>query len=241
MHVRSQLSLVLLALALFAASSVSAQESTESAKEPTKPAKESTKDKASRERSGCICVRFMYADLGETQVYYAHEYDECLEELCPFPNVVYYTGTVTDPDQICPYECMSKEGLRESERLTEQPKLSAAKPRDFNIHEDWDPDVQLNPHVRKDDLDYFERWMPIPDQNGDGDEELIPIKIFVTRVHGASITAVATFGVEVTNVGADARRIRSDRVHLVDGYTHLYRVDLTGHHYCLVLIADQAP
>jgi hypothetical protein len=242
MHVRSQLSLVLLALVLFTASSTSAHEPTKAAKESTKSwkertksaqertiaAKEPTKDQASRERGGCVCIKFLHADLGDTQVYYAHEYDECLEELCPYPNVVYYTGTDLPVDQQCPDECLRHaqlETLLQEGQADDQPGLGAAKPENFDIYAPGDPDIRLNPDLPKSPKGCLTGIMHT-EEEGD-----ILVKIFFTRMRSLTVTAVACIGVEVNHV-TDIQFERDGE--LLDGFDHVYQIQLNSSP-CLVI------
>jgi hypothetical protein len=193
--------------------------------QPVRGQEKAIKDQS--KRSGCVCIKFMYADLGETEIYYAHEYDECIEELCPFPYVTYYTGSNLPVNQQCPDGCLSKSKLKR--QGTEQPKLDAAKPDDWDIHDDGDDEVKLNSEVWTRPKGSITRIMVTED----GDE--IPIKIFFTKVRSLSVTAVAAFGVEVEEVEDDEREVTGK---LVEGFDHLYCIQLTPQHQCLVVTAQ---
>jgi hypothetical protein len=171
----------------------------------------------------------MYADLGETQLYYAHEYDECIEELCPYPYVTYYTGTGLSVNQQCPDGCMHHSQLeaRQQEGEADQPSLGAAKPENFDIYAPGDPDIKLNRELPKTPRGSLTGVM----HTEEGD---VLVKVFFTRVRSLTVTAVACMGVEVNHVTDIEFERDGERV---GDFENVYQIQLNNSP-CLVVTAE---
>jgi hypothetical protein len=177
---------------------------------------------------GCLCIKFMYADLGETEVYYAHEHDDCSSfEQCTVFAEVWHTGENLPVNQVCPYNCTEMRCLP-LHTVVDQPKLSAPRPEGVDIHA-GDPDVRLT-MLPKSEKAYRTGIFYHPD-----DRREIPVKVFFMRVHTPRGSFRVCVGVEVESI--TVRQFEANAVRLPD-LDYVYQLDYGSGPGCVVIASQ---
>ncbi len=81
---------------------------------------------------------YKYLDLGGgTQLYYAHEHDECTQNQCPYYDEIWYSGNNLNVNELCP-NCHG--GMYDgSHRAEPDVKLDSVKSPNYDLYTDSDP------------------------------------------------------------------------------------------------------
>jgi hypothetical protein len=181
---------------------------------------------------GCVCIRYMVADMGYTQIYYAFQYDDCsMEAPCPGGNPVWYSGYNLPTDQQCP-DCL--QGANRAAQQQE-PKLAAPKPVDFDLRQ-GDKEIALNPllPLTHDPIGFGQPRTGTIIHPDDG--EPMTVKVFAMQVNDG-LTPVILLGVEVGQVDKpDFANLPAERV---DGMTYVYRFKIDDVWQDCVIVASR--
>lgn len=180
----------------------------------------------------CICIKFMYVDMGFTQIYYALEHPDCSPAQCPTYNPVWYSGSNLPTNQNCP-NCLS--GARSAAAAQQEPKLAAPKPVDFDLRK-GDKEISLNPllPLTHDPIGFGQPRTGTIVHPDDG--RLMTVKVFAMQVNDAQ-TPVILFGVEVGEVAEpNFANVPAERV---DGMTYVYRFKIDDVWQDCVIVASR--
>jgi hypothetical protein len=177
---------------------------------------------------GCLCVKYWLMDAGETDIYYAHEHDECTWDQCPNPNPVWIYGEDLIENQMCPYTCYEMRCVKQT--TSGQPKLDRPRPELFNLYLPGDPDIRLNPWLIKIPQGHRTGIMRHPD-----DGRPIYVKVFSIRVRSLTVTSDVCVGVEVESVSNVQFDVAGQRL---GGLDYVYEVPIGAGLPCAVIASQ---